>query len=176
MPEEFKIMPAKGSAIVTLSPYRPVAAVTTLDGRTYCYYLGSPNDPSNNTSNYDIFKTTESFPLYTWDSRISDFPLKNAPLAPATNSREYQKKYNDSTQTLVRLFGLGTPVASSPGLLDDSEYSGTSNTQCRLFMGSNKDNPRLTPSRIMAFGRKRETVRLFEVRPEYPYPFDYHET
>jgi hypothetical protein len=79
-------------------------------------------------------------------------------------------------QTLVRLFGLGTPVASSPGLLDDSEYCGTSNTQCRLFMGSNKDNPRLTPSRIMAFGRKREAVKLFEVRPEYPYPFDYHET
>jgi hypothetical protein len=79
MPEEFKIMPAKGSAIVTLLPYRPVAAVTTLGGRIYCYYLGSPNDPSNNTSNHDIFKTTESLQLYTLDSRISDFPLKNAP-------------------------------------------------------------------------------------------------
>jgi hypothetical protein len=43
-------------------------------------------------------------------------------------------------------------------------------------MGSNKDSPRLAPSRIMDFGRKREAVRLFEVRPEYPYPFDYHET
>jgi hypothetical protein len=84
MSEEFKIMPTEGSAIVTLAAeltlttYRPRAILSTLDRSKY-HRWGSPNDPSNNTSNYDIFKTTESFPLYIWDSRISDFPLKNAP-------------------------------------------------------------------------------------------------
>jgi hypothetical protein len=80
-------MPAEGSAIVTsaaeltLTTHRPEAVVTTLDGPKHFLYWRSPNNPSNNTSNYDtfIFKTTESFPFYTWDSRISDFPLKNAP-------------------------------------------------------------------------------------------------
>lgn len=85
MSEEFKITPVEGLAIVisaaelTLTIYRPGGVVTTIDGFKYYFYWRSPNNPSNNTSNYDIFKTTESFPLYTWDSRISDFPLKNAP-------------------------------------------------------------------------------------------------
>jgi len=94
-------------------------------------------------------------------------------IAPVTNSREYQKKYNDSMQMLVRLFGPGKSVVSSPNLLDDSEDCWTSKTQCGRFIGFNKDNPRLISSRIMASGRKREVARLFEVRPEYPYPFDY---
>ncbi|KAH8779000.1 hypothetical protein BGZ57DRAFT_927203 [Hyaloscypha finlandica] len=180
MSEEFKIMPTEGSTTRRLAAEiasllnRMRDALLQSDSKYYC--RGSPNDPSNNTSKYDIFKTTENSPLYTWDSCISDFPLKNAPLAPATNSREYQKKYNDPIQALVRLSGLFTSIASSPGLLDDSEYCRILNMQRRLLMGSNKDYPRLARSQIMAFGRKRAAVRLFEVRPEYPYPFDYHET
>jgi hypothetical protein len=133
------------------------------------------NDSITTVSNYVEFRTTETSPTRILCSRTSGFPLKNAPLALVANSREYRKKYNDSWQTLVRLFGPGKSTVSSPGLLDDSEYCWNLKARCGLFMGFNKDSPRLIPSRIMAFGRKLEAVRLFEVRPEYPYPFDYHE-
>ena len=96
-------------------------------------------------------------------------------VAPVVNSLKYQKKYNDSVQMLVSLYELGKLVASSPNLLDNSEDYWTPEKRCRIFMGINKDNSRLKPSRIMAFGRKHEAVRLFEVRPEYPYPLDYHD-
>jgi hypothetical protein len=86
MSEEFKIMPTEGSTIIvtlaaeiaSLANQIKAALLSALDESKY-HCWGSPNDPSNNTSNYDIFKTTESFPLNIWDSRISDFPLKNAP-------------------------------------------------------------------------------------------------
>jgi hypothetical protein len=80
MSEEFKIMPTEGSTIGTIAPGLALteSALSTLSRSKY-HRWESPNDPSNNTSNYDIFKTTESFPLYILGLRISDFPLKNAP-------------------------------------------------------------------------------------------------
>lgn len=80
MSEEFKIMPTEGSTIVTIAPGLTLtgSALSTL-GRSKYHRWESPNDPSKNTSNYDIFKTTESCPMYILGLRISDFPLKNAP-------------------------------------------------------------------------------------------------
>jgi len=86
MSEEFKIMPTKVSTFVSptvalrfrINHSRAILTLSTINRSTY-HRWGSPNDPSNNTSNYDIFKTSEGFPLYIWDSCIPDFPLKNAP-------------------------------------------------------------------------------------------------
>jgi hypothetical protein len=78
MSEEFKIMPTEGSAeIASLLPVNQTW--DALPGEIEYHPRVIPNDPSNNTSNYDIFKTSEGFPLFNWDSCISDFPLKNAP-------------------------------------------------------------------------------------------------
>jgi hypothetical protein len=122
------------------------------------------------------YKTIETAELFPRAQRNWDFPLEDAPLAPVSDSREYRKKYNDSMQILVRLIRHEKSAASSPDLLDDSQSHKASKTRYGRFMGFNKDNPRLTQSRIMAYGRNSEAVRLFVVRPEYPYPFDYHET
>jgi hypothetical protein len=173
--EKIKIIP-----VVLPAPFMMLEFYKTPEGRLSPLPIITDttlptNDPITTVSIYVEFRTTETSSTSIWYSSTSDFPLKNAPLALVANSREYRKTYNDSLQTLVRLFGPGESTVSSPGLLDDSEYCWNSKARWGLPMGFNKDSLRLIPSRIMAFRRKREAVRLFEVRPEYPYPFDYHE-
>ena len=76
MSEEFKIMPTEGLAEIASLLNQTWDA---LPGESEYHPWGIPNDPSNNTSNYDIFKTIRRIALIVWVSRSWDFPLKNAP-------------------------------------------------------------------------------------------------